>query len=548
MIGCREIDDYIQQVREGEYPVCQDQLRLCDLVEKAFAEEDIYVDEEQLRKYLSKEKFFPFKLFPWEKFIFALHNCTYWTESGLLRWPDLLMYLGRGAGKNGYISFESFCMITPTNGVDSYDVDVFATSEDQAKTSFKDVYDVLEARSDRMKKFFTWNKEVITNKATRSWFKFNTASPKTKDGQRPGMVIFDEYHAYEDYKLVDVAKTGLGKKQYSRTTIATTDGKVRGGPLDDLKDLVTEILQHGMKDNGLLPFMCHLDDRGEVDDPWMWYKANPSLQYFPTLKQTLEKEYVDYKINPTGNASFMVKRMNMPMTFDKESVADWEKIKACGRALPDLEWCDCVAGIDYAKTTDFVSAGLLFRHKGIYCWMQHTWICKASLDLPKIKAPLDDWRDAGYITMVDGEEIPPELPAEWLAEQAQNYNITYLGIDNFRITLMAKALREAGFDTDRGGANNIRLCKRVTQNRYVPLITSLFNTGKINWGDDPMMSWYTNNACVETFKDNQYYSKKDPERRKTDGFMAMVAAICASEDLIDCGEESSMDDFQVFAF
>ena len=343
MIGCREIDDYIEQVREGEYPVCQDQLRLCDLVEKAFAEEDIYVDEEQLRKYLSKEKFFPFKLFPWEKFVFTLHNCTYWKESGLLRWPDLLMYLGRGAGKNGYIAFESFCMITPTNGVDCYNVDIFATSEDQAKTSFDDVYEVLESRSDRMKKFFTWNKEVIVNKATRSKFKFNTSSPKTKDGQRPGMVIFDEYHAYEDYKLVDVAKTGLGKKRYSRSTIATTDGKVRGGPLDDLKDQVTEILQHGMKDNGLLPFMCHLDDRSEVDDPWMWYKANPSLQYFPTLKQTLEKEYVDYKINPTGNASFMVKRMNMPMTFDKESVADWEKIKACGRALPDLEWCDCVA-------------------------------------------------------------------------------------------------------------------------------------------------------------------------------------------------------------
>ena len=81
---CKEIDDYIVQVRHGEVPVCQDQLRLCEYIEQRFSVESIHVDESQLRRYLDKQKFFPFRMMPWEKFVFALHNCTYRAD-GLLR-------------------------------------------------------------------------------------------------------------------------------------------------------------------------------------------------------------------------------------------------------------------------------------------------------------------------------------------------------------------------------------------------------------------------------------------------------------------------------
>ena len=547
MTGYDVIDNYILDVRSGSYPVCKEQLALCDFIEHVFATEDIRIDTEQLAKYFNFQRFFPFQLLPWEKFVFALHNCTYKAD-GQLRFPVLFCLLGRGAGKNGYLSFETFCMLTPINGIKHYDVDIFAMSEDQAKTSFTDVYDVLEDNKATLSKYFKWNLECITNRATKSNLKYRTSGVKTKDGGRPGAVAFDELHNYENYKLLDVATTGLGKKPFPRRTILTTDGNVRGGPLDDYKGMAEDTLFHDMPDNGILYFICKLDDAKEVDNKQMWHKANPSLRYFPTLQQELETEYAGYLRNPSGNSSFLVKRMNIPKTFDAESVTDWENIKACARPLPDLRGCPCVAGLDYAKTTDFVSAGLLFRRGDEYLWMQHTWICRASLDLPKIKAPLDDWAEKGYITFVDAVEISPDIPAQWLEDMGQIYNITALGIDNFRITLMSKALKEHGFDTDKGGANNIRLCKRVTQNRYAPVIVSLFNTHSIAWGDDPMMSWYVWNATIEMDKGNQYFGKKDVERRKTDGFMCFVSALCASEDLEDSGSGIDLDDFGVMSF
>lgn len=547
MLISAEIHDYISFVRSGKVPMCKDQFAICDYIEKCFAEESIYVDEQQLSRYFSQQQYFPFKLFLWEKFIFALHNCTY-KAPGILRWPILFVLVGRGAGKNGYLAFESFCWTLPINGVKNYDVDIFATSEDQAKTSPDDVRTVLEDNRPKLEKYFYWNKECITNLKTNSNIRFRTSGFKTKDGGRPGAVVFDEFHAYENYKMVGVAKTGLGKKAMPRQTIITTDGNVRGGPLDDMKARAEQILYGGIGDNGMLPFICRLDDRKEADDPKMWPKANPSLIYLPVLQQEIEMEYADYKQNPAANSDFMTKRMNMPMTYEDADVTDWENIIAANKPLPDLTGCDCVGAIDYMKTTDFCAAGLLFRYKGKLLWITHTWICKNSPDLPRVKAPLHEWEELGLLEFVDGPEIPPSMPAEWLQKQGEKYNITTLGIDNFRYTLLAKALREAGFDTDKGGANNILLTRRVTQMRYVPVITSEFNNQNVNWGENPLMNWYTNNACIITESGNQYYGKKEEKSRKTDGFLAFVSAVCASENLEDCGEESNLDDFKVYSY
>ena len=93
-----------------------------------------------------------------------------------------------------------------------------------------------------MRRKFDWTKESITNKATGSTWKYHTRAPGTKDGGRPGKVNFDEFHAYENTKLIDVAVTGLGKVPHPRRTIVTTQGDVRDGPLDTTLEKALAIL------------------------------------------------------------------------------------------------------------------------------------------------------------------------------------------------------------------------------------------------------------------------------------------------------------------
>lgn len=60
-------------VKTGKVNVCQDQLDMIDnVVLPVLNREDVFVDEEQIEKGLSLQKYFPYKLIEWEIFLFAL--------------------------------------------------------------------------------------------------------------------------------------------------------------------------------------------------------------------------------------------------------------------------------------------------------------------------------------------------------------------------------------------------------------------------------------------------------------------------------------------
>lgn len=549
------IRDYIDVVRGGEIAVCKEQLQLCDMVERVFEKEDVYLDEDQLERYLKNEKYFPFDLFAWEKFCFALHNCVYRAD-GQLRFPELVIMVGRGTGKNGFLSFENFNLLTPVNGVKEYHIDTFATSEDQAKASWTDVYNILESNEKFWKKYFYWTKEVIRNLKTGSEYHFRTSAPKTKDGGRPGKVDFDEYHAYENYELIDVVITGLGKKRYPRRTIITTNGKVRGGPYDDLMERCERILNGKDGDNGTLPFICRVESEEEIKDKSKWVKANPSLPYLPNLQYEMELEFTSYLQNPIANASFALKRMNLPPKRQEGEVTSWENIKATNQPIDyeALKGQVCIAGVDYAKTTDFASAGLLFDVGDKEIWITHTWVCRRSEDLSRVKAPLDKWEAMGLLTLVDDEEITATLIAFWLAQTAAELGATiiYTGIDSYRYQLMKKALKDFLYASTEKGYENVVLTRPSDEMMNIPVFTSEFIQHKYVWGDNPLMRWATNNAKqVTSPAGNITYGKIEPKSRKTDPFKAFVAAkIAKSKVGIDSLQLTSTDlgDMQCFTF
>lgn len=534
------IQEYLDIVDNDIIPVCKEQKLLSKFIKKIFETENLIIDDEKVEKYFSYQKYFPFDLFPWEKFCFVLHNCVF-KENGLPRFPDLFILVGRGSGKNAYLGYEDFCLITPTNGIKNYDIDISANSEDQAKTTFMDIYNILEdpKHTKKMKKHFYWNKEEIINLKTKSRIKFRTNNPKGKDGLRSGKVDFDEIHAYQNWENINVFTTGLGKKDHPRRTYITTNGDVREGPLDNLLEKAMLILNGEVEDNGFLPFICRLDDEDEVHNPENWAKANPSLPYRPSLMEQMKKEYADYKINPYVNSAFMTKRMNIPKGSKDIEVTSWENILATNKEIPDLECASCTIGIDYTKVNDMMTVGLLFLKGGIYYWITHSWFCINSRDKDRIKAPLEEWARQGLLTIVDDIEINPNLATEWIQEQLIKYNFLKLGIDNFRLGLISKNLKEIGIETTN--KNEVKIIRPSDIMKIVPVIDSLFNNHKIVWGDNPLMRWFTNNTKLtdKTFG-NYVYDKIEPKSRKTDGFMAFVHAMIAAQDTLEDEDNSEL--------
>lgn len=534
------IQEYLDIVDNDIIPVCKEQKLLSKFIKKIFETENLIIDDEKVEKYFSYQKYFPFDLFPWEKFCFVLHNCVF-KENGLPRFPDLFILVGRGSGKNAYLGYEDFCLITPTNGIKNYDIDISANSEDQAKTTFMDIYNILEdpKHTKKMKKHFYWNKEEIINLKTKSRIKFRTNNPKGKDGLRSGKVDFDEIHAYQNWENINVFTTGLGKKDHPRRTYITTNGDVREGPLDNLLEKAMLILNGEVEDNGFLPFICRLDDEDEVHNPENWAKANPSLPYRPSLMEQMKKEYADYKINPYVNSAFMTKRMNIPKGSKDIEVTSWENILATNKEIPDLEGASCTIGFDYTKVNDFLTVGLLFLKGGVYYWISHSWFCINSRDKDRIKAPLEEWQEKGLLTIVNDIEINPDIPCEWVQEQLIKYNCIKTGIDNFRLALLSKSLKKIGIDTS--DKEQVKIIRPSDIMKIVPVIDSLFNNHQIIWGDNPLMRWFTNNTKLTSKTLGNYvYDKIEPKSRKTDGFMAFVHAMIAAQDTLEDEDNSEL--------
>lgn len=525
-----KLKEYIDIIESGKTNSCEEQKQLIELVKKAFATEELRWNENQIEKYLSYQKYFPFDLFPWEVFCFILHNCIF-KPNGQPRWSDLLILMGRGGGKNGYLSFEDFCLITETNGVAYYNIDICANSELQAKTSFDEIYNILETPKWRklFEKNFYWNKTEIQNKKTKSVIKYRTNNPKGKDGLRSGKVDFDEPHAYEDWENINVFTTGLGKKPHPRRTYISTNGDVRDGVLDSLIEKSKLILSGELPDNGFLPFICKLDIESEVHDPDLWEKANPSLPYLPILKEQMMREYADYKLDPIINHAFMTKRMNIPQGRKDTEVTAWENILATNKPVPDLSGRSCVCGIDFSKTTDFVSCFLLFKEDDQYFGIHHSWFCSASNDKHRIKIPLGEMVERGLLTIVDDVEINPLIIAEWISQVREKYNIEKIAIDSYRYTVLSRALRDIGYDASE---KQVKLVRPSDIMLNVQKISSMFIGHKLAVGDDPLFRWAVNNAKLEPAPNNNFkYGKIEPKSRKTDMFMAFVAAMTIEGEL-----------------
>ena len=534
------IEEYASMIESGEVPSCKWQKLLIKHVRKCFDKEAIWLDENQFEKYMGLcKKYVPFELFPWQRYVIALHDCTYWIQTGQPRWPDLFCMIGRGAGKDGTIAVESFLLTSPYNGIREYDVDICANNEEQAVRPVQDLTAFFERPGvqKKVRKFYNWTLERIKCTATNSVIKGRTNSPKGKDGLRSGIVIFNEIHQYQNYDNINVFTTGLGKKQHPRRSYYTTNGDVREGPLDDLIADAEDILQAGADDNGLLPFICRLDDRKEVDDEAMWVKANPSLPYLPHLLMETRKEYAEWKKNPDRLPAFMSKRMNLPETAKETAVAEWELIKATDQEIPDLKGWDCTVGVDYSKTTDWMAVNLHFKNGNDRYDINKAWICSASKDIPRIKAPWREWVKTEYLDYVDDVEIHPSIVADYIQEMGRRYNISTVAIDNYRYSLLSDALAKIGFSKEN---RNLILIKQLDILRVVPVIDHCFLNRYFHWGDNPVLRWAANNTKMIRYgkdagadKGSFVYAKIEGKSRKTDPFMALVASMVPEAELKD---------------
>lgn len=545
MITNKYVDEYIQLYESGKIKLNKERIMLIDyLREHVLNRDDLYFNDEMIENCIRfiEKWYFPTEAF--QRFLIAF-IFLFFKKNDRVFYRKFLWMMGRGAGKNGIISGITHFLTSPLHGIREYNISIVANSEEQAKTSFDETYGVI-GRNNTLKAMFARTKEKITNKKTESVLKFRTSNGETKDGLRDGAVVFDEIHQFESNKDVRVHISGLGKKANPREFYIGTDGYVRDGFLDKMKEKALKVLTGDARANALFPFICKLDDESEVDDPSNWEKPNPMLSeprtgYAQGLFDTIHEEYEDLEDDPTNREEFMTKRMNLPMTDLERSVATWEEISSTNREMPELLNQECIGCLDYASIRDFAACGLLFRDNEDYIFKSHSFARKEFVDkyysyskkqdaemAGKRKfAPIREWEQEGFITVLDGPTIDPNVIVQWFVQMREYYIIKKVIADNFRMEILRPLFEAEGFEVE------IIRNPRAIHSLLAPRIETAFANNQIVFGDNPLMRWYTNNVLVTIDKrGNKEYQKKEPIRRKTDGFQAFVHGMYRADEVL----------------
>lgn len=561
MICCNEIDEYIKFVEENPNETDNEiKLLIKNIVKPTLSRDDVFFDEEIFHKAVKYCEKWYYKLFPYQKFTYALFFMYDKNNPDIVIFPDILILMARGNGKDGMIMPLANFLQTHYYGVKNYHIDIVATSEEQALNSFNVVYNMLEANKNIMKKYFYWNKTEVINKITHSILRYNTANAKTKDGKQTGMIIFNELHAYEDYKQINVYSSGLGKIKHARTVTITTNGTVRDGPLDEKLSMSNLVLNGEENFLGLLPIIYKVNDLKTADIPMkkfletgnkediditFWVQANPSLRYMSILKNELIRDYLKMQKQKSYRVEFYAKRMNIPQQDEEQAVADWDTIKRASysdvdkeipRETGEIEGRKAIIGIDYASLNDFASAGFLFKIDGEYIWRQKTWICSKSKFFGDIKFPFHNIGQDGFqdFVVVNTETIDAEEIVVWLITEMAKYNIQKWVMDTYRFLLLKSIFEKYGIsiETKDNPYGQVRMIRRPDSIMAIvaPRIEVAFAEGKINIGNSAIMRWAINNTAIKIGKDgNKKYEKTEPKLRKNDPFMAFAMAMSAQE-------------------
>ncbi|MFJ7950768.1 terminase large subunit domain-containing protein [Lysinibacillus sp. NPDC096418] len=566
------VTDYIQLWRDGKITLNEERVQLIEwLKEDILTMKDAYFDVEMLERFITRtnERYFPLQ--PFQTFFSSFVFMRY-TEDETLVFDEFLLYMARGGGKNGLISALADFFISELHGIENYNVSIVANSEKQAKTSFVEVYNKLNSK-DEYKELYKIRKETIENNETQSVFQFHTSNAGTKDGLRDGCVIYDEIHQYEDSTIVDVFASGLGKVADSRQFYIGTDGYIRDGFIDKIKERAKNILERqvSVQEDSLFPFLCTVDDEEEMHDSSNWEKANPMFHkplspYAKTLLRVVTKQYRKLENDPSGYEEFVTKRMNLPKVDLEKNVTTWEKILSTDQEydLNSLKGRECIGCVDYASIRDFVACGLLFLKQNKYILpkeLTYSYVCKPFADKHyaysrdkaegnnkkdhRKFAPIREWEEKKLLKVLDKESMDPFVVVKWFVDMRdkEGWNIKKIIGDNFRMEILQPLFEKEGFEVE------VIRNPDAASALLAPRIELAFDEERIVWGDNPLMRWYCNNVLVEIGKNGEKtYKKKERVKRKTDGFMMFLYGLWATRDLEDFDVDDTLDALDALNF
>ena len=480
-----------------------------------------------MEKYLvpSKGDYDRFELMGWQCFCEA--NLYGWVhrETGYRRFTEGLICVGRGNGKTTTVAGNAAYGVSKDNerGADVY---LLANSKEQAGITYNEC--ATQIRESKIGKRFRVLRSAIYYDDNNGCIQHRASDSRKLDGLNPSMAIFDELHAYRDFKLINVIKRGMNKRKQPLALYITTMGTVLDGPMMHYYQLFSDAMTPGKLREDvadrMFAFICGLDADDDVEDSSTWVKANPSIGVLLDIDQ-LRADWERCKHVPQERADFICKQLNIFTNSAEAKFVDFEVLKRNDSEFPaaGLIGRECYGGFDLSLTEDFTAAALEFPlDDGKYFWLGHTWIPQKKVEADNEKIPYYEWAMQGFLTIVPGDYVQYESVFEWFKDAAAKYDLMSIGYDPANAMRLVQSMQSAGLPV------NVVRQGPLTLNAPMKNLREVLLDGRLVMNNNPLCRWYLDNVKIrQGVRDadhENWLPSKAGRYNKIDGFAALLNA------------------------
>lgn len=476
--------------------------------------------------YQSKAPYYmkPIELMPWQK---AFWECLYsfkMRDTGLRRFTEALLKIARKNGKSTMFAADGMTDLFIGEG--GTDICCASNDDRQAKLIWSEIGG-MRGRLDPKKLLTGQNLTEIKNKRKNITVFRLSAKTQNKDGFNISKTFLDESHDMETDDLAESCWRGMSSKEDPLFLNCTTEGFLTEKYLDKKTAYAYNVLDGIYEDIHFMAFLFEQDSESEIwQDEATWEKSNPSIRYGVKKIAKLRRDIETAKHDKGARIHMLCKDFNIKQNsaqgwLTEEQYSYAQEVKN----LEDFKGCFALAAVDLAETTDLCNLKLLFMKHGDKTKYIHShyWMPESKLESADDKAAgaeYKSWARDGYMTIVEGTMVDTSVIADYLLELKKRYNITVVkcGYDVKFSRDFLNRMNDYGIDTE--------LIQQTSSVMSSPMkwVEADFNSGVINYGNNPVDRWNFKNACIKVNDIGQIMCVKPKSKlsAKIDGAVTLI--------------------------